>query len=92
MREYAHGGDLPPAHAYASLEADGGAVLSALKLAEDGDGLVVRLFEAHGRPARARLEAGGATLEAELGANRVLGFRLRPGRPAQAVDFLEEEA
>ncbi len=42
-----HAGDMPSSHGFLNVS-PGNVVLSALKPAEDGDGLVLRLYEAHG--------------------------------------------
>ena len=49
-----HGGSLPMAHSMLSLEGDG-VLVSAVKRAEDGDGVIVRLYEADGKDAEAVL-------------------------------------
>jgi alpha-mannosidase len=43
----AHGGELPPRHAFVQLAANG-VTLEAVKRAEDSDALIVRLVERHG--------------------------------------------
>jgi len=52
----AHAGDLPPAGAFLTVR--GGGVVSALKGAEDGDGLVLRAFNPGALPAELLLEPG----------------------------------
>ncbi len=48
----AHPGDLPARHSWLSLECgpDANVILEVLKQADDGNGLILRLYEAHGRP------------------------------------------
>lgn len=48
-------GDLPPVHSFLRLK-EGAALLSAVKKPEDGDGLIVRLFETDGRTGQAVIE------------------------------------
>ena len=52
----------PPGVALGGLRVEGDAVLSALKAAEDGDGLVVRLYNPGSQPVRSRV-SGPVTLE-----------------------------
>jgi len=54
-----HAGEMPCSRSFLGVSADN-IVLSALKLAEDGGGLVMRLYEAHGRPTEAELLLDGA--------------------------------
>lgn len=49
-----HGAGLPPSGSFLTLEGEG-LVLSAVKAAEDGSGLVVRLYNSLEKPAAARL-------------------------------------
>jgi alpha-mannosidase len=76
-------GDAPPSRSYFSVAGDG-VILDAVKLAEDGSGLVFRLYEANGKaenaalsffrkPARAVLTD---LLENEIAPLRVAGDRL----------------
>jgi alpha-mannosidase len=60
-------GVLPPEGWLVRVEADDGApvVLSALKAAEDGDGLIARIYEPHGRDARVTLRTSFGTSRAE---------------------------
>ncbi|MCI0587377.1 MAG: glycosyl hydrolase-related protein, partial [Planctomycetes bacterium] len=52
--EPAHGGEWPAVHSLLSVEGPG-VIASAFKKAEDGEGFVLRIHEAHGRPATARV-------------------------------------
>ncbi len=69
-----HAGDLPLAQAYAELLTPN-VMLSGLKRAEDGDGLIVRLYEMEGTPTTA-----GLRLHPALAA---------PDAPAVQTDVLE---
>jgi alpha-mannosidase len=50
----AHEGQLPARQSWVSVECEPGAsvILEVLKEADDGNGLIARLYEAHGRPSR----------------------------------------
>ncbi len=50
----AHSGTLPPAHSFVSLE-PGNVVLTAMKKAEDDDGMIIRFYESTGRETQATL-------------------------------------
>jgi alpha-mannosidase len=83
---------LPPAHSFVTVDVPG-AVLSALKPAEDGVGLVLRLFNPSAEPLRGRVAldrplAGAALVtlaeqpERELGAGTEVAVALGPKRIA----------
>jgi mannosylglycerate hydrolase len=76
------------------LSLDGDVVFSCLKGAEDGDGLILRVFNAEAAPARltlagvvsatrTRLDEAGADRDDELRANEIATFRLRPSNNAR---------
>ena len=67
-----HDGPLPQRASYAS-DGGGDVVLTVLKRGEDG-GVVVRAYESAGRPASARLEVLGTTIEADFGAHEIKTF------------------
>ena len=69
LLESYHDGSLPAIGSYASIEPDH-LVLGAVKLAEDGDDLVVRVVETAGRAATARLQLPAV--------ERDLSFEIRP--------------
>ena len=52
----------------------GAVVVTCVKGAEDGGAYVVRAYEASGRPATARIEMLGRTIEASFGANEIKTF------------------
>jgi alpha-mannosidase len=92
LLESFHGGDLPTAAAHLELTPDNVA-LGALKGAEEGDGIVVRIVETAGRRTDAHVElaAWGRDLTVDLGAFEIRTF-LVPMDPAAAiteVDLLE---
>ena len=68
-----HDGPLPQRASYAS-DGGGDVVLTVVKRAEEGDGYAVRAYESSGRPATARLEVLGRTIEASFGANEIKTF------------------
>ena len=87
-----HEGPLPLAASYASVAPDN-VVLGAVKEAEDGDDLVVRLVETAGRAADATLDlpAWLRRIDVAMGAFQIRTFRV-PRDPASApieVDLLE---
>ncbi|MFA7344198.1 MAG: alpha-mannosidase [Terrimicrobiaceae bacterium] len=54
-------GTLPPVHSFLKIDRPG-VILETIKRAEDGDGLIVRLYEAHGARGPARLDIGLSAL------------------------------
>lgn len=92
LPETAHAGDLPGAMTFASVAPDH-VELRVLKRWEDGDDLVVRLFEMAGRPAEAVLDLPllGRVDRVPIGANELLTLilPLAPGAPARRVSALE---
>jgi len=68
-----HEGPLPQRSSYGD-DGGGDVVLTVVRRGEDG-GLVLRAYETAGRPARARLEVLGETLEAEFGPHEIKTFR-----------------
>jgi alpha-mannosidase len=76
-----HDGPLPQRASYGSD--DGSVVVTVVKRGEDG-GTVVRAYETAGRPARARLELLGQTIEADFGPHEIKTFR-----DGVEVDLLE---
>ncbi len=86
-----HAGPLPQAASYVAVEPDH-LVLGAVKLAEDGEDLVVRCVETAGRAAAARvtLPAWERTIEFEIGPYEIRTFRLaREAGAAVETDLLE---
>jgi hypothetical protein len=90
--ESAHAGSLPQRHSYAS-DGGGDVVVTSVKLAEDGDDLVVRIVETAGRPATARLALTAIQRELtfEIGPFEIRTFRFRTDASSDAVetDLLE---
>jgi alpha-mannosidase len=87
-----HDGPLPLAASYASVEPEH-VVLGAVKLAEDGDDLVVRLVETAGRAGAAQVELPllGRRVDVQIGPFEIRTFRLPrdPGAEVVEVDLLE---
>ncbi len=77
----AHKGVLPLRHSWLSAEPSG-VIVEAVKPAEDGKGLIVRLYEAHGARAEVRVSFGfevGGVGEVDLIERPVTAMRLRAG-------------
>ncbi|GBF06155.1 alpha-mannosidase [Deinococcus aerius] len=89
-REYVHPGSLPASHSELHLEGLPTVSVTAVKQAEDGDDVVVRLHEWGGRAASGTLTFRGFSIPVGLRPQQVLGLRLSSGRHAQVVNFLEE--
>lgn len=68
-----HDGPLQQRASYAS-DGGGDVVMTVVKGAEDGGALVVRAYESAGRPASARLDVLGETIEAGFGPNEIKTF------------------
>jgi alpha-mannosidase len=89
--ESGHRGALPPVASYASLEPDHVA-LGALKVAEDGEAVVVRIVETAGRAASAivRLPLLDAEVRVDIGPFEIRTFRIgRSGGAVIETDLLE---
>jgi alpha-mannosidase len=89
-----HAGPLPPSASFAAVEPDN-VVMSVLKQAEDGQGLIVRAYETAGRPTTAhiRLAGWGREFEAHFGAGEIKTFRIPQAADGQVVetDLIEWE-
>ncbi len=88
-----HRGALPQSRSFVSVESDTGCVvLSALKFAEDGSGdLILRLYEASGRPAGARVAVPdrNARIETAFSPFQIRNYRVRADGSFAPTDFLE---
>lgn len=92
LPEHSHFGDLPSARSF--LDAGtGSVVVSALKRAEDGDGVIVRAYETAGAPARCRISLSflGRETEAEFAPGEIKTFHVPddPRRPVREVLLTE---
>jgi alpha-mannosidase len=76
-----HQGTLPLSRSFFSIKADG-VIIDAVKLAEDGSGLVFRLYEANGKAEKATLrffrEPNGA-MTTDLLENKILPLTINDG-------------
>jgi alpha-mannosidase len=92
LLESYHDGPLPQRNSFASVEPDN-LVLGALKLAEDGEDLVVRAVETSGRAASARIDlpGWGREIRFEAGPFQIRTFRVPrdPALPVVETDLLE---
>ena len=89
----AHAGELPAAFSFFKAE-PGNIVLSAVKKAEDRNSLVLRLYEAEGKPTEAKLAFFRAPKEAyvlDLMENRLQPLKLTPGEKTLALKFGKSE-
>ena len=80
-------GKLPQSDSLISVEPET-VMVTVLKQAEDGDGLVLRAFETSGSAARARIHLPklGRVIEADFGANEIKTFHI----PDEAVNEVRE--
>ena len=79
-------GKRPPIQSFFAVEGEG-VVIDAIKLAEDGSGLVLRLYEANGKAENALLSffrAPNAAVEADLLEKEIAPLALKDGRIALA--------
>jgi alpha-mannosidase len=87
-----HPGPLPQRDSYLEVEGEG-VVVSALKRAEDGNGVIVRLFETDGRGARAQvhLRAWDRTLDVDLGPSEIKTILVPDdgSEPVREVNLIE---
>lgn len=75
LLESFHAGDLSRQASFAD-DGRGSVVLSVLKGAEDGDGVIVRAYESAGRDTSARLEVLGRELATHFGAHEIKTLKL----------------
>jgi alpha-mannosidase len=92
LLESVHPGSLPLVTSFASVEPES-LILGSVKLAEDGDDLIVRAVETAGRtgPARISLPAWGRDIAYDSGPFEIRTFRVPrdPREPATEADLLE---
>ncbi|MBR3503257.1 MAG: alpha-mannosidase [Clostridia bacterium] len=87
-----HKGELPLTASGARVEGEG-VLLSVIKEAEEGEGLVIRAVETNGRPQHARIELpfAGAAFEAAFAPFEIKSFRVGPEGGATPVNLLEHD-
>jgi alpha-mannosidase len=92
VREYVHTGTLPPQQSFLTVIPPDQVVITACKQAEEGDDLVVRLYEPHGQQARVEIDLplGGARFTAEAGPHQIKTYRISRAGAVREVNFLEE--
>ncbi len=83
-----HGGPLPQRASYAD-DGGGDVVVTVVKSAEDGGDWCVRAYESAGRPASARIELFGRTIEAEFGPNEIKTLVVARDGGVRETDLLE---
>jgi alpha-mannosidase len=89
--ESAHPGSRPPIASLLACAGEG-VLCTVVKQAEDGDGLVLRLLEAHGRATTARILLDGTPVgdPVPLAPHALLSLRLGAHRTLRPVNLLEE--
>lgn len=92
LPEHFHPGDLPTARSF--LDAgDGSVIVSVLKRAEDGGGVIVRAYETAARPAHCRIDLGflGRSVEAGFAPGEIKTFLVPDDQrlPVQEVSLME---
>ena len=85
-----HDGKLPQTNSFASLKAEG-AVLSVVKYAEDGDGIILRIVDHSGKQQDAVLSLLGKEHAVHLGAYEIKTLKT-DGRTVWETDLLERAA
>ncbi len=92
IREFAHAGELDKQQSFVEVTPPGAVVVSALKQAEEGDDLVLRLYEPHGKAAKATisLPLAKATINVEAGAHQIKTYRISRTGAVREVNFLED--
>ncbi|AFZ65672.1 alpha-mannosidase [Deinococcus peraridilitoris] len=93
VREYAHAGDLPPVQSYLNVEPPGAVIVTALKNAEEGDDLILRLYEPHHRTAHVcvTLPLIHTTLSVTVRPHEIKTLRVTQSGTFREVNFLEED-
>jgi alpha-mannosidase len=92
IREYVHPGTLPPHHSFLTVTPPEQVVVTTFKQAEDGDDLVLRLYEPAGRPAQAevRIASLGVSFAVAAGPHQIKSYRITRSGAVREVNFLEE--
>jgi len=92
IREYAHPGELPKAASFVTVDPPDQVVVTALKQAEEGEDLILRLYEPAGRPARARVSIplAQAAFAVEAGPYQIKSYRISRTGEVREVNILEE--
>ena len=89
-----HAGPLPPSASFAAVEEDN-VLISVVKQAEDGQGLIVRIYETAGRAtlAHIHLPGWGRDFAAQFGACEIKTFRVpvKAEEPVKETDLIEWE-
>jgi alpha-mannosidase len=92
LLESYHDGPLPQRNSFVAVE-PGNLVVGALKIAEGGDDLIVRVVETSGRAAAARIDlpGWGRDIRFEISPFQIRTFRVPrdPGLPIAETDLLE---
>ncbi|MBQ8509504.1 MAG: alpha-mannosidase [Clostridia bacterium] len=86
ITETYHKGSLPQTASHASVSDN--AAITAIKPAEDGEGIIVRIAETAGMGGRVTASVQGVPMEADMEPYGIASFRIRGGA-AVSCDFLE---
>jgi alpha-mannosidase len=91
MFESFHDGPFAPEASYVD-DGNGSFVLTVVKEAEDGEGYVLRGYEASGRDAKVSIAFLGRTIELDVAANAIATVRVPrdPAGPARETNLLEQ--
>ena len=91
LQETYHTGELPEKMSFAHIEGEG-VEMGALKMAEDQDGYIVRLWETRGRKTQAKvvLDFIGNSFDVELAPYQIASYRVKKDGSATAVNLVEE--
>ncbi|HPP73800.1 MAG TPA: glycoside hydrolase family 38 C-terminal domain-containing protein [Armatimonadota bacterium] len=85
---HAHTGQLGRVGSLGELE-PGNVILGAIKLAEDNDDLIVRLYESEGRKTTAKLQFGEQAIKTEIGPYELKTLRITPSGEVIETDLIE---
>lgn len=92
LPEHSHPGDLPLAKEFLTAQGDS-IIVSVLKHAEDGGGVIVRAYESGGAPAHGRINIGllGRSAEADFAPGEIKTFLVPDDQrqPVREVSLLE---
>jgi len=85
-----HEGPRKPSDSFLTVKGSG-VIVSAVKVAEEGQGIIVRLYETDGAggPVEVTLKTWRKTWKGGIGKHEILTLRFDRSAPAQVVNLLE---